>query len=131
MMMLGKMRRLSTTTIDLGKGTFVGHRIDAPKATASTSKEELLEYYKLMYTMRRMEIKCDTEYKARNSAEFQFRCSATYFLTVCVVRSRSCDHSCRGEKFFNFFIYFLIFWFSDCFFFQLTTYFLNSPQQPH
>eukprot|EP00611_Tribonema_gayanum_P021091 TRINITY_DN3986_c0_g1_i1.p1 TRINITY_DN3986_c0_g1~~TRINITY_DN3986_c0_g1_i1.p1 ORF type:complete len:440 (+),score=184.20 TRINITY_DN3986_c0_g1_i1:94-1320(+) len=32
---------------------------------AVTNKEELLGYFKLMYTMRRMEITCDTEYKAR------------------------------------------------------------------
>lgn len=30
---------------------------------AVTSREELMSYFKLMYTMRRMEITCDTEYK--------------------------------------------------------------------
>ena len=43
-----------------------------------------------------------------------------YFLTVCVVRSRSCDHSCQDKKnleifwifFYIFLFYFLIFWFS-------------------
>lgn len=30
---------------------------------ATTNREELMSYFKLMYTMRRMEITCDTEYK--------------------------------------------------------------------
>lgn len=32
---------------------------------ATTNREELMSYFKLMYTMRRMEITCDTEYKVR------------------------------------------------------------------
>lgn len=34
------------------------------------SKEELLSHFRLMYTMRRMEITCDNEYKARNIRGF-------------------------------------------------------------
>ena len=34
-------------------------------AEATTNREELMSYFKLMYTMRRMEITCDTEYKVR------------------------------------------------------------------
>ncbi|KAJ8600416.1 hypothetical protein CTAYLR_001464 [Chrysophaeum taylorii] len=51
-------------------GAFVGHRCEAPEAAAETSKEELLGYFRLMYTMRRMEITCDNEYKARTIRGF-------------------------------------------------------------
>jgi pyruvate dehydrogenase E1 component alpha subunit len=44
--------------------------IDAPTTTAETSKEELVSFLKQMYTMRRMEITNDTEYKARNIRGF-------------------------------------------------------------
>lgn len=36
-----------------------------PEEFAITNREELLSYYRLMYTMRRMEITCDNEYKVR------------------------------------------------------------------
>ena len=36
---------------------------EVPGSTATTNKEELVSYLKLMYTMRRMEITNDTEYK--------------------------------------------------------------------
>lgn len=38
-----------------------------PEEFAITNREELLSYYRLMYTMRRMEITCDNEYKVRSS----------------------------------------------------------------
>lgn len=37
--------------------------VGAPAETVEVTKDELLSYLKLMYTMRRMEITCDTEYK--------------------------------------------------------------------
>ncbi len=36
---------------------------EAPSTTVTTTKEELLLFFKQMYTMRRMEIVNDTEYK--------------------------------------------------------------------
>lgn len=39
---------------------------EAPSTTVTTNKEELLLYFKQMYTMRRMEIVNDTEYKVQN-----------------------------------------------------------------
>jgi len=43
---------------------------EAPETTVTATKEELLGYLKMMYTMRRMEITNDTEYKARNIRGF-------------------------------------------------------------
>jgi pyruvate dehydrogenase E1 component alpha subunit len=42
----------------------------APETKVEHSKEELVEMFELMYTMRRMEITCDNEYKARNIRGF-------------------------------------------------------------
>lgn len=36
---------------------------ELPSTQVTTNKEELMEYFQTMYTMRRMEITCDTEYK--------------------------------------------------------------------
>lgn len=45
--------------------------LDDPNlASAKATKEELLHYHREMYTIRRMEIGCDTEYKARNIRGF-------------------------------------------------------------
>lgn len=47
--------------------------IEAPEiTTASTTKEELLHFHREMYTIRRMEITCDTEYKVRILMSFWF-----------------------------------------------------------
>lgn len=40
---------------------------------ATTNREELMSYFKLMYTMRRMEITCDTEYKVNLSSNVMFQ----------------------------------------------------------
>jgi len=41
-----------------------------PVSEATSTKEELINCFKQMYTVRRMEIACDTEYKARNIRGF-------------------------------------------------------------
>jgi pyruvate dehydrogenase E1 component alpha subunit len=44
--------------------------IDTPSSTVTATKDELIQYLKEMYTMRRMEITNHTEYKARNIRGF-------------------------------------------------------------
>jgi hypothetical protein len=41
---------------------------EVPSSTTTTNKDELVKYLHLMYTMRRMEITNDTEYKVRFAA---------------------------------------------------------------
>jgi len=66
----GPSRRfMSSVSISL-KGAFTPHRCETPEESAEATKEELMEYYRQMYIMRRMEITCDTEYKARNIRGF-------------------------------------------------------------
>jgi len=60
---------MSAVTIEF-PGAFTPHRWEAPAEKAETSKEELVGYFKQMYTMRRMEITCDNEYKARTIRGF-------------------------------------------------------------
>jgi pyruvate dehydrogenase E1 component alpha subunit len=43
---------------------------DGPKSSVECTREEMLSIFELMYTMRRMEITCDNEYKARNIRGF-------------------------------------------------------------
>merc|ERR1719221_1019413 len=66
-------RLMSTTdeaTFDL-TGSYETHNLEtAPSDTITMSKDELLAHFELMYTMRRMEITCDNEYKARNIRGF-------------------------------------------------------------
>lgn len=65
-----QMRKMSSSfEVDLGN-SFVGHLCEPPSTTTSTNQDELVEYLKLMYTMRRMEITNDTEYKARTIRGF-------------------------------------------------------------
>lgn len=42
----------------------------APPTSAGATKEELVSYLKQMYTMRRMEITCDTEYKVDSTYNY-------------------------------------------------------------
>jgi len=75
---LSLSRRLFSSS-DSGSGTasfdlessFEVHNLDyKPSQTVECTKDELLGMFKLMYTMRRMEITCDNEYKARNIRGF-------------------------------------------------------------
>ncbi|PIY89574.1 MAG: pyruvate dehydrogenase (acetyl-transferring) E1 component subunit alpha, partial [Nitrosopumilales archaeon CG_4_10_14_0_8_um_filter_34_8] len=43
---------------------------ETPSTTVTTTKDDLMHQFRQMYTMRRMEITCDTEYKARTIRGF-------------------------------------------------------------
>ncbi|KAJ1462614.1 dehydrogenase E1 component-domain-containing protein [Pelagophyceae sp. CCMP2097] len=62
-------RSMSTVKVEF-PGAFETHLFDKPDEFAETSKEELLDYFTTMYRMRRMEITCDNEYKARTIRGF-------------------------------------------------------------
>lgn len=62
-------RAFSSLTVELGD-CFQTHNCEAPSTTVTTTKDELMHFLKEMYVMRRMEISCDTEYKARNIRGF-------------------------------------------------------------
>lgn len=65
------VRNLSASvTIDVGDHAFETHNFAKPSTTVTTNKEELIRFLTEMYTMRRMEITNDTEYKARNIRGF-------------------------------------------------------------
>lgn len=50
-------------TVDLGANVFATHNFEAPSTTVTTTKDELMGFFKQMYIMRRVEITNDTEYK--------------------------------------------------------------------
>lgn len=61
---------MSSHTFDIS-GSFEIHNFETgPSETAEVTKDELVEMFETMYTMRRMEITCDNEYKARNIRGF-------------------------------------------------------------
>ncbi len=51
-------------------GAYTAYLSEEPAAAAETTKTELLEYFKTMLTMRRMEITCDIEYTQRTIRGF-------------------------------------------------------------
>jgi len=52
-------------------GSYELHNFETgPPETTEVTKEELVNIFETMYTMRRMEITCDNEYKARNIRGF-------------------------------------------------------------
>lgn len=60
----------ATASFDIS-GSFQTHNLEsAPGDVVESSKEELMSYFEKMYEMRRMEITCDNEYKARNIRGF-------------------------------------------------------------
>ncbi len=60
------VRGMSTKaiTVQLSR-PFKGHRLEAPDATVTTNKDELLKFYREMVLYRRVEIVADTMYKQR------------------------------------------------------------------
>jgi len=63
-------RFMSSHTFDVS-GCFETHNFDiAPAESVEATKDELVDIFELMYTMRRMEITCDNEYKARTIRGF-------------------------------------------------------------
>lgn len=82
--MLGSARRSGLRTVALTQKrlfsvasaefeipvAYKGHHIEPPAQTTTATKDELMMYHRQMYTLRRMEIASDTEYKARNIRGF-------------------------------------------------------------
>lgn len=59
-----------SATFDL-TGSFETYNLEtAPENSVVATKDDLMEKFKTMYTMRRMEITCDNEYKAKNIRGF-------------------------------------------------------------
>lgn len=60
----------SSASFDLS-GSFQTCNLESsPSSSTECSKDDLLSYFEKMYEMRRMEITCDNEYKARNIRGF-------------------------------------------------------------
>lgn len=60
------VRCMSSETATFEAATpFESHLIDGPSNTFEASKDEMMEYLRMMMLMRRMEIACDNEYKSR------------------------------------------------------------------
>eukprot|EP00941_MAST-03F_sp_MAST-3F-sp1_P000798 g798.t1 len=70
----GKMRGFASASssidIELSSNSFKTHLCDGPSTSTTTNREELLQYFRDMNTIRRMEIACDNEYKVRNIRGF-------------------------------------------------------------
>ena len=64
-----RMSAEASITIEF-PGAFTAHLSEEPAAAAETTKTELLEYFRTMQTMRRMELMCDDQYKKREIRGF-------------------------------------------------------------
>jgi pyruvate dehydrogenase E1 component alpha subunit len=59
-------RRFSTELFDHSQATqFKTHNCDAPKLTTETNRQELLDFYREMTVMRKMEVAADQMYKQK------------------------------------------------------------------
>ena len=83
------LRKMSTITVDLGNA-FKSHLCEVPSTTVTATKDELVDYLKIMYTMRRMEITCDTEYKVR---DYHFDISKQFILMINVLMCKGSQYS--------------------------------------
>lgn len=60
-----------TTKVKFGNHEFKTHLCEpGPSLEVTTNKDELLNFHKVMFGMRRMETLADTEYKSRNIRGF-------------------------------------------------------------
>lgn len=57
-------------TITVEVNPYKTHRIDPPSTTVTATKDELLQYFKELYRLRRMEISADMLYKAKQIRGF-------------------------------------------------------------
>ncbi|ODQ65607.1 hypothetical protein NADFUDRAFT_82632 [Nadsonia fulvescens var. elongata DSM 6958] len=70
---LGGFRALSTEssfTVTLPEGTYETYQLDAPDANVELSKEKLIQMYKDMVTVRRLEMAADALYKSKKIRGF-------------------------------------------------------------
>ncbi|CAI5747370.1 unnamed protein product [Peronospora destructor] len=66
----GAANASSNVTFEFAAPYDLHHLEEGPPEFAVTNREEMMDYYKMMYTMRRMEITNDNEYKARTIRGF-------------------------------------------------------------
>ncbi|KAI8896907.1 Dehydrogenase, E1 component, partial [Globomyces pollinis-pini] len=58
-------KRLLSTTFHFNENTFQTHNCDLPPLKTTATKEELLDLYKTMVQIRRLEMACDQAYKGK------------------------------------------------------------------
>jgi pyruvate dehydrogenase E1 component alpha subunit len=54
-----------TIKVDFGTNPFKGHRLDTPKPQTTTSRDELMNFFKEMSVMRRVELACQQLYQSK------------------------------------------------------------------
>lgn len=68
--LLVRSESTASTSFDLSDSFQTYNLESSPTTSTECSKSDLLDYFEKMYEMRRMEITCDNEYKARNIRGF-------------------------------------------------------------